>query len=320
MRPATLPTLIGGVLATLALLVAGTASASAATVTGGNADWGVKASFNEYVEHGPGMGTITASRGATRNADGTFDFQPGSGTYSPANEKVNATFGGRVYYEGHGGILKVTLTDPRISYKGDSGVLYADAVASVPFGPDAGTEHKYPNVDLATLDLSGVTPVDDGSKLTVAGIPATLTEAGVPVFGEIYPAGTALDPVSFELTYGASDRSGTVTNGKEKVKVGSKGAKVTLGKLGCDSDSCTVKAPKRITAKIKGGEGGKVKVAVKAPSTLGEGEHGKVVAKVSKRVARDLAAGRSMKLTADVTLKGDGAPVRRTLVVKAVPK
>lgn len=318
MKAATLSTAPGAALAALALLVAASTPASAATITGGNADWAVKSSFSAYVEHGPGMGTITTSGGATRNPDGTFDFQPGSGTYSPGRGRIDASFGGRVHFEGHGGALRVTLADPRVSYKGDSGTLRADAVATEPPGPNAGVEHKYPNVALATLDLSGVTPADDGSKLTVAGIPATLTEDGVPVFGGIYPAGTALDPISFELDYGAGGPSGTVSKGKRVVSVGRGGARVTLGEIGCDSASCTVKAPKRITTKIKGGD--EVRVAVKAPSSLGEGEGGRVVAKIGKRVARKLARGRSMKLEAVVTLEGERDPVTRRLAVKAVPR
>lgn len=307
--------MIGGA---LALLLAVAAPSPAATVRGGSTDWAVKASFSAYVEGIVGGGTITTSDGATRNADGSFDFTPGSGTYSPTKAKVNATFGGTVHYEAHGGILRVTLSDPRISYKGDSGTLYADAISTVPFGPNAGTEHTYPNVGLATLDLSGVTPVDDGSTLTVAGIPATLTEAGMPVFGEIYPAGTALDPISFELTYGAADPSGTVSKGKKVVKVGRRGAKVTLGKVRCESASCDVDAPKRITAKIRGGD--EVEVPVEAPSELEEGDRGRVVAKLSRRVARKLAEGRSVMLATEVTLEGDRDPVTRKLAVKAVPR
>lgn len=317
-RATSLLTALVGVLATLALLVAGTAPASAATVTGGDADWGIKASFRNYIENGPGAGTITASDGATRNADGTFNFQPGSGTYAPATGEVDATFGGQVFFTGHGDILRVTVTNPRISYAGSTGTLYADVVSTEPFGPNAGTEHQYPNVDFATLDLSGVTPVDDGATLTVAGIPAKLTANGAEAFAGFYPAGTALDPVSFELTYAP----GTITRGEKKAEVGHKGGKVTLGKVGCDSATCKVKAPKKLTAKIKGGDanGTKVKLAVKAPSELDQGARGKVTVKLKKATAGLLTDGNSLKLSAEVTLKGDGNPVTEKLTVKAVPK
>lgn len=318
MRPANPPTVIAGVLAALVLLLAGTAPASAATVTGGDLDWGIKASFRNYIENGPGAGTITASAGATRSPDGTFNFQPGSGAYRPAASEVDASFGGQVHFTGHGDILRVTVTDPRISYTGSAGMLYADVVSTEPFGPNAGTEHQYPNVDFATLDLSGVTPVEDGSKLTVTGIPAKLTANGAAAFAGFYPAGTALDPLSFELDYAP----GTITKGKAKVKVGPKGGSVTLGKVGCDSPSCKLGAPKKLAARIKGGDanGTRVKAAVRAPSALTQGGRDKITVKLGKAAAGALAEGKSLKLAVEVTLKGDGDPVTEKLAVKVVPR
>lgn len=306
------------VLAAAAMLAAGAAEAGAATVTGGNMDWGIKTSFRSYI-NGPAAGSITPSDGATANADGSFDYQPGSGTYSPAAAAtVDATFGGQVFFTGHDGILKFTLTGPRVSYTGDSGVLYADVVSSAPFGPDAGKETSYPNVDFATLDLTGISPVDDGSMLSVAGIPATLTENGAAAFAGFYPPGTALDPISFEFSYGP----GVLVAGSKKVKLGGKGGRIKLAKVDCESASCKVKAPKTITAKVKGGEanGEKVKLKVKVPGKLGNGDRGKVVAKLGRGAAKTLAHGRSLKLRAKVKLKGDGAPVTEKVTVKVEPR
>lgn len=299
-----------------ALLFGGAAEAGAATVTGGDMDWGIKTSFRNYVL-GPAAGSITPSDGATANADGSFDYQPGSGTYAPG-AAIDATFGGQVFFTGHDGILKFTLTDPQVSYDGAAGTLYADVVSSAPFGPDAGKETSYPNVDFATLDLSGVTLTDDGSSLSVTGIPATLTEHGAEAFAGFYPPGTALDPISFQFSYGP----GELTAGKKKAKVGDKGGKIKLAGVTCESGHCTVKAPKTITAKVKGGgsSGEKVKLKVKVPEHLGNGDDGKVTAKLKRAGAETLADGKSLKLGAKITLKGDGAPVTEKVTVKAVPK
>lgn len=306
------------VLTTTAMLLAGAAEAGAATVTGGNMDWGIKTSFRSYV-NGPGAGSITPSDGATANADGSFDYRPGSGSYTPgAASAVDATFGGQVFFTAHDGILKFTLANPRVSLAGDSGVLYADVVSSKPSGPDAGKETSYPNVDFATLDLTGISPVDDGSKLSVAGISATLTANGAPAFAGFYPPGTALDPISFELSYGP----GELIAGKKKVKVGRSGAKVKLAKVDCQSTSCKVEAPKTITAKIKGGEanGEKLKLKLKVPKKLSAGDDGQVVAKLKRGAAKMLANGKSLKLSAKITLKGDGDPVTEKVTVKAEPR
>lgn len=332
MKVRTASAFLGGVLLTIALLVAGAAQASAATVTGGNADWGVKSSFRSYVISGPAMGSITPSEGATTNPDGTFDWQPASGTYVPPSDyspgdtnQVNATFGGKVFFTGHAGILKFTIRNPRVTYAGDTGVLYADVVSSAPFGPNAGQETSYPNVDFATLDLTGATKNDDGSKLTVSNIAAKLTANGATAFAGFYPAGTALDPISFEFTYAkdapAGD-SGKVTPAGKSVKVSKKGGEVKLASVSCESADCTVEAPKTITGTIKGGKskGKKVKVKVDVPTGLKRGESGDVTATFKKGSAKKLAKGKSLKLSVDIKVKGDGNEVTQKVTVKAVPK
>ncbi len=305
--------------AAAAVLVAGAAEADAATVTGGDMDWGIKTSFRDYVNGPAANGSISTADGAAINADGSFDYRPGSGWYVPGPaHSVDATFGGKVLFTGHDGILKFTLANPRIAAGGDGGSLSADVVSSAPFGPDAGKETDYPNVDFAILDLTGSTPVDDGSKLSFAGIPATLTEQGAEAFAGFYPPGTALDPISFELSYAP----GELTAAKRKVKVGKKGARIKLAKVACGSAACTVKAPKKISARIKGGKakGEKVKLKVKPPKRLGDGDRGKVVAKLKRAGAKALADGRSLKLRAKIKLKGDGDPLTEKVAVKVKPR
>lgn len=299
-----------------AALLAGAAPASAATVIGGDMTWGVKTSFRSYI-NGPAMGSITPSHGVTVNPDGSFNFPRGSGSYSPRrNPAVDAEFGGKVFFTGHEGVLKFTLTDPRISYSGDSGVLYADVVSSTPFGDDAGKETSYPDVDFATLDLSGDTPVDDGSNLSVAAIPATLTENGSVAFAGFYPAGTALDPVSFTLGYGP----GELNAGKKKVKVGKKGGEIELADVECESASCKVKAPNKISARIKGGKSNGKKVNLKVKVAKERDGDVDVVAKLKRGDAKLLASGGSLTLKAKVTLKGDGEPLSKKVSVKVVSR
>lgn len=299
-----------------ALLFGGAAEAGAATVTGGDMDWGIKTSFRNYVLNNPAAnGSITPSEGATTNDDGSFDYQPGSGSYTPGGA-VDATFGGQVFFTGHEGILKFTLADPRVSFNGDSGVLYADVVSSAPFGPNAGQETSYPNVDFATLDLTGITPVDDGSTLSASGIPATLTENGAETFVGFYPPGTALDPISFQFSYGP----GELTAGKKKVKVGKRGGDIELAEVECESTSCKVEAPKKISAKIKGGKAKGEKVKLKVKASKERGGDVDVVANLKRGDAKLLASGGSLTLKAKITLKGDGKPLTKTVSVKVVSR
>ncbi len=304
------------VLTAAAMLFAGTAEAGAATVTGGNLDWGIKTSFRDYITNRAPNGSITPSGGATTNDDGSFDYRPGSGSYTPGGA-VDATFGGKVFFTGHDGILKFTLANPRISYTGDVGILYADVVSSSPFGPDAGKETSYRNVDFATLDLSGVSPVDNGSNLSVAEIPATLTENGYVAFApDFYPAGTALDPVSFTLGYGP----GELNAGKKKVKVAKKGGEIELADVECESASCKVKAPKKISARIKGGKSKGKKVNLKVKVSKERDGDVDVVAVLKRGDAKLLASGGSLMLKAKITLKGDGKPLTEKVNVKVVSR
>lgn len=299
-----------------ALLFGGAAEAGAATVTGGDMDWGVKTSFRSYI-NGPAMGRITPSHGVKVNPDGSFNFPRGSGSYSPGNNPaVDVDFDGEVFFTGHEGVLKFTLTDPRISYSGDAGVLYADVVSSTPFGPDAGKETSYPDVDFATLDLSGVSAHDNGSKLTVKEIPATLTENGSTAFAGFYPAGTALDPISFQFSYGP----GELTAGKKKVKVGKKGGEIELAEVECESASCKVKAPNKISARIKGGKSNGKRVKLKVKASKERGGDVDVVAKLKRSDAKLLASGGSLTLKAKITLKGDGKPLTEKVSVKVVSR
>ena len=86
----------------------------------------------------------------------------------------------------------------RLVLNGDAGTLYADVVSK---SLSSGELEEFPGVDLASLNLTGITPAVSGDVLTWTGIPAVLTENGAPAFAGFYAAGTALDPVSIAATF-----------------------------------------------------------------------------------------------------------------------
>jgi hypothetical protein len=186
-----------------------TVSAAPRPIIGGYADWGVKEAFRDYIEGPIAQGTITLSGGATQNADGTFRF-PGAatGTYDAATETGTGHFSGSVQFEGHDGVLDMTITDIRIEFAGDDGILRAD-VASRDL--DTGNMISYPDIAFADLDLSSVNPVPGGdSSVSWSSIPAVLTAAGAPSFEGFYQAGEPLDPVSVVLLF--DDNCPSVSN------------------------------------------------------------------------------------------------------------
>ena len=102
-----------------------------------------------------------------------------------------------MHFSGHGGILDLKISNPRVQVNGGSGTLVVDVVSS----DMEGNKSTSTGVTFATLDLSGKKSTS-GSTLTWTGAPATLTAAGAKAFAGFYDAGTALAPVTFSFPIG----------------------------------------------------------------------------------------------------------------------
>lgn len=170
-------------------------TAQAATVSGGHLDWGVKQSFRNYISGPIAHGTITTSEGATRNADGTFRFPTATGSVDADADTAELAFTGKVEFTGHDGLLYMTVEDIRVTLTGSGGTLVADVVSK---SLSSGQLTTYDDVEFATLADTDLAAAD--GTVAGTGIGATLTETGSPAFAGFYPAGTALDPVSFAAT------------------------------------------------------------------------------------------------------------------------
>lgn len=177
----------------LGLPALATAADSGIPLVGGTFDWGVKASFRSYVT-GPAAGTITTAGGASTNADGTYHFTGGKGTYDTGTHAVTVGFDGSVEFAStlHG--FDIKLADLKVTTVGTTGTLTADVTAAGSTSDD---------VPFAALDLSAVRPGGgSGGALTFDGIPATLTAEGAQAFNGMYQSGTALDPADLSVTPG----------------------------------------------------------------------------------------------------------------------
>ena len=145
--------------------------------------WGVKASFRAYVE--AAAGTISASDGATRDADGAFVFTASSGGDLAIPDDGPPTgaarFQGTVAFDAHGGMLRARLTELGVEADDDGLVLTAAQ------GP-GGTRRCI----IARLGPVEATP--DGSII----LGATITLDGMFQIADNYPPGTPLDPVRLD--------------------------------------------------------------------------------------------------------------------------
>ena len=140
--------------------------------------WGVKQSFRSYVEMSGG--STTAEDGAAAMPDGAFAFEaaPGGDLAVGADGAVTGTgrFRGRVIFQAHGGMLKVTLTDPWLEQTADGLVLTIAETAT----------RRTPIAKLGAAQRT-----EDGTLV----FPAAITLDGMMIIGDHYPPGTVMDVV-----------------------------------------------------------------------------------------------------------------------------
>ena len=167
------------------------ATCTAQAVSGASISWGVKESFVSYVD------------GPIANGSASISWGSGSGAYNTSENLGRVNYGGSAVFTGHGGILDLTLSNPTIQVNG-TGSASLSVVAN-------GSR-----VTIATLSLPAASV--SGGAISWRNAAATLTSAGAALFSyngnAFYPAGTALDPVSFTFPLGAEVPCDASTSGE----------------------------------------------------------------------------------------------------------
>ncbi|MFJ8443050.1 HtaA domain-containing protein [Kitasatospora griseola] len=171
-------------------LAFGAGAPTSVTYDTGSLDWGVKASFRNYVTGPAGGGSVELTGGATVNTDGSYHFNLASAGYDLTTHSLNAAFDGGVRFLAHGGALDVALSDLRITTTGATGTLTADTASKETVGAPAPTLRQ--DVPLATFTVARDTT-------TGTATPAKLTAEGAKAFAGFYQAGAELDPLSIVL-------------------------------------------------------------------------------------------------------------------------
>ncbi|NED14504.1 HtaA domain-containing protein [Streptomyces sp. SID9124] len=149
-------------------------------------DWGVRRTFREYVTGSIGKGKWALADGA-QDGGALFRFPKGKGTYDPKKGTLAATFAGSVRFTASDG-LDLKLSRFAVALKAGKGTLRADVLSDGKAGK---------SVPLVTFTAEDFAPKNGLAVLTEA--PATLTADGAKVFGSLYKAGTAMDPVSLAV-------------------------------------------------------------------------------------------------------------------------
>ena len=165
------------------------AAPSPATTTSSSLSWGFKLSWRGYI--GLGGGVATASGGASKvdaTPNSSYSWTAGEATFDAAKASGSAQFAGTVRFENTAHGIDLSVSNPRVDF--------ADGAGSISWTGPTG--------DVVGATLTGVTastPVVDGStsSVTITSTAAAFTDAGGTPF--TYGAGTAIDNVSFTLTY-----------------------------------------------------------------------------------------------------------------------
>ncbi|GAB4003742.1 HtaA domain-containing protein [Glycomyces albus] len=143
-------------------------------VSGAILDWGVRASWREYVSGDIATGSWEVSDGA-RDGGAVFRFTEGSG--EAARGDYSLSFTGTVAFTGTD--VDLAIAAPAVTAEGGRGVLSAEV----------GGER----VDLVEFEAE----LEERDGLLIAeAVPTVLTEAAFEVFGGYYQAGDEMDPLT----------------------------------------------------------------------------------------------------------------------------
>lgn len=185
------------------------------TGTSGQLVWGVKSSFRSYVGGPVAQGTVTTSGHARTAADGSYVFPQRSTSAAPPSAQGTTSYRGQVGFAGHHGDLDLTLRNPRVVVTSSTSARLV--VDSRPTGASG-----FSTVTVSALDLTKGAKSSAQGAVTHSDVPVTLSPAGTRLFSwggsSMYPAGTAMDPVTFTVgtdttVSGSGDTSTTQPKG-----------------------------------------------------------------------------------------------------------
>ncbi|KIP52523.1 hypothetical protein SD72_09105 [Leucobacter komagatae] len=194
-------------------------------VKGASLDWGVKASFRNYIYNAPAFGGKTTLLGATKQAQPKGTYQWGGGTGRAATNGTSADIsfgkGNGVHFQSHpmkvGNAsvyaLDLAFTNPRVQITSPtSGTLYAD-VEGYEFKDmnSVGKKFSFVGAPLATLSLGIPEMNSANTHLTFKNVGARLTAQGAVAFGGFYGVGEELDPLNITLPgdFAVADKQST---------------------------------------------------------------------------------------------------------------
>ena len=159
-------------------------SVSDSASAGGTLRWAVRDSLLRYVTVIAG-GAYETSEDVSVDEGGVFCF-PLRRAESEGEDR-RLSFAGRLHFTAHHGALDIRIIDPEVIIGPAGGVIVAR------------TGDDDPTI-VPIVAAGAVAPRVDGATLEWASVPTRLLDDGVPLFGDVYPAGTDMAPFGMSLT------------------------------------------------------------------------------------------------------------------------
>lgn len=193
-RLPALTAIVALVLGLLTVLAPPPASADTTALSVGTVHWGIKKSWRTYIADG-----VFPSDGATRAADGAFDFPVVGGSFDDATRALTLELGGKVRFAQYcadmttwsGCQLDSTFSNLRLVLSADVQEIRGDYDGISRATPGGAIEH-FGDIALVTVNALDAQPLVNGGRTEWPELP-TVAAAEFP----LYPAGTLMDPVSF---------------------------------------------------------------------------------------------------------------------------
>ncbi|WP_247613996.1 HtaA domain-containing protein [Streptomyces tagetis] len=192
-------------------------------IKGGSLTWGFKKSFRSYVGT-PAGNSITAGDGlkilaqdqavAGKAGTGTYQWPFASSSAYNSADDFTVRYAGSITYDYPAHYFKIVIAKPRLTVQGKTGTLYADVSLTVSSPGATPTTNARNDVALASLDLSGSTPVTGSAGITRTMRTAIQdTEAFTFDGNSFYQKGQELDDATVLLSGCAGTGPATGTDG-----------------------------------------------------------------------------------------------------------
>jgi hypothetical protein len=156
---------------------------AAAAIAGGRLEWAIRETLLRYVLV-VARGNCAVAGGVTMDAPAVFGFPLRDAV--PDGDRWRLSFEGSVHLTAHHGFLDILIADPVVLLEPQGGVLLATTTA--------GATEQTPIARLA-----GSAPERVDGRMLWPAVVSELLGPAVPLFGNVYPSGTAMAPLAIRV-------------------------------------------------------------------------------------------------------------------------